>query len=246
MSNISIFTDSLFPSDNDLEVPTLDLGSQATSCEIPFVCYGEQARTFQMNGNGTLHFYTDDYRYRDIFDYPEKIAKHNPHNIVEPNFSLFCETPVAFGLKEIYKKRWLARSMQTAGINIFVDLNVNSKFYKLNMLGVPIGWSSYCTRGYSDRLQYLQFEYDLAKQWSNGNPLLFVIYGGGQKCKAFAQTHNCIYVSPMIDLKNNYKRAMKKITDSVCFQSPEFDIKRIAENSWNDMRTNQIKDYRNE
>jgi len=51
------------------------------------------------------------------------------------------------------------------------------------MLGVPMGYRSFCTRGYSDRLHYLEFEYEIAKQWAQGNPLMFVIYGGSVRCR---------------------------------------------------------------
>lgn len=50
--------DMLFPSDNELEIPTLDINMQAECCQIPFLCFGEQKRTYNMNGAGTLHFYT--------------------------------------------------------------------------------------------------------------------------------------------------------------------------------------------
>lgn len=59
--------DCLFPTDNELEIPTLLLEKQAGTCEIPFVCFGEQKRTFKMEGRGTLHFYTDDYRFSSIW-----------------------------------------------------------------------------------------------------------------------------------------------------------------------------------
>lgn len=51
-----------------------------------------------MNGQGTLHFYTDDYRFSTVYEHPEKILQHSPANIVEANFSLFNETAIAFGL----------------------------------------------------------------------------------------------------------------------------------------------------
>ena len=104
--------DQLFPSDNILEVPTLREDMQAKAVQIPFVCFGEQRRTYDMQGTGTLHFYTDDYRFRAIYEHPDRILQHNPANIVEPNFSLFNDTPIAFGLQHIYKKRFLARACQ--------------------------------------------------------------------------------------------------------------------------------------
>lgn len=67
-----LIPDQLFPCDNDLEIPTLDLSIQATSCDIPFLCFGEQKRTFNLNNTGTLHFYTDDYRFTQCTNIPKK------------------------------------------------------------------------------------------------------------------------------------------------------------------------------
>ena len=97
--------DSLFPTDNELEIPTLRLDMQPRSCAIPFVLFGEQRRSFKMQGHGTLSFYTDDYRFQTVYEHPEKIVAMQPANIVEPNFSLYDETPIAFGMQQIYKKK---------------------------------------------------------------------------------------------------------------------------------------------
>ena len=86
-----ILPDQLFPTDNDLEIPTLDINMQAKECQTPFLCFGEQRRTFNLNGAGSLHFYTDDYRFSAIYEHPEKIFQHHPAVIVEPNFSLYNE-----------------------------------------------------------------------------------------------------------------------------------------------------------
>ena len=182
-----LIPDQLFPCDNDLEIPTLDLNMQAQTCDIPFLCFGEQTRTFNLNGQGTLHFYTDDYRFSVVYEHPDKILRHHPSNIVEPNFSLFNEMPIAFGMQALYKKRWIGRAMQQRGIGIFVDLNVAQKYYQLNMIGVPRGWRAFATRGYSDRLSNLAFELSIAEDWAEGEKPLFVIYGGGNSCRRFAQ-----------------------------------------------------------
>lgn len=232
--------DCIFPTDNDAEVTLLRLDMQPKFCDIPFLCFGEQKRTYDMNGCGTLHFYTDDYRFQSVYEHPEKILQHNPANIVEPNFSLFNEMPVAFGMQAIYKKRFIARAMQERGIRVFVDLNVAAKFYKLNMLGVPLGWSAFCTRGYSDRLHYLEFEWNLAKSYSGDNPLLFVIYGGGSACKKFAKEHGCVYVTPVVAIKNRQK-ALNKIEHSIAFLSDEFSVDKLLPTT--DLIPKQIEDY---
>lgn len=230
-TNKDIFSrDVTYPSDNDLEIPTLRLDMQANECGKPFCAFGEQKRTFDLNYSGCLHFYVDDYRFNAIWAHPEKILQSNPRAIVEPNFSLFADTPISFGLQSIYKKRFLARFMQERGIRVFVDLNVNAKFYKLNMLGVPFGWSSFATRGYSDRLANLEYEYNIAKSWAQSNPLTFVIYGGGIDCRHFAQKHGCIYITPLVVTKNK-KKALKAIEKECMFDfGKDFDINRLLTN----------------
>lgn len=42
--------DCLFPTDNPLEIPCLLSDVQPQYIEIPFYCFGEQARTTNMNG----------------------------------------------------------------------------------------------------------------------------------------------------------------------------------------------------
>ena len=215
-SKTLITQDCLFPCDNDLEIPCLRLDRQPKVCDIPFLCFGEQKRTHNMMGAGTLHFYTDDYRFNAVYEHPEKILQHNPANIVEPNFSLFVDTPIAFGMQAVYKKRMVSRLMQENGIGVFVDLNVAPKYYKLNMLGVPKGYASYCTRGYSDRLNHLEFEYNMAKTWADGNEILFVVYGGGKEVRDFCKQVGAVYVTPVIAIKNKIK-AMKAIEGTIAF-----------------------------
>ena len=227
-SKVDMFCqDASYPSDNDAEIPLLRMDRMATECSKLFCAWGEQKRTFNMCWQGVLHFYVDDYRFNSLYEHPEKILQMHPKNIVEPNFSLYADTPIAFGMQAIYKKRWIARCMQERGINVFVDLNVNAKFYKLNMLGVPLGWRAFCTRGYSDRLNNLEFEYTIAKEWSKGDPL-FVIYGGGKECQFFAQKHNCIYITPLATEKKKVK-ALKTIAESVAFFNEDFSIKGLAD-----------------
>lgn len=233
--------DCVFPSDNDLEIPTLRTDMQAKACNIPFICFGEQKRTFDMNGAGTLHFYTEDYRFDAVYEHPERILKHNPCNIVEPNFSIFNDMPVAFAMQAVYKKRFIARAMQEQGIRVFVDLNVASKYYKLNMIGVPLEWKAFCTRGYSNRLHYLDFEYRIAQEWAQGSDILFVVYGGGKLVREFCKTHHCIYINNVVTMKR--KNRIKEIEQTVAFLSEDFSLKKQLPKATN-FFDGQIEDYR--
>lgn len=225
MNQKEYIPDCLFPSDNQMEIPTLRLDVQPKYAEIPFLCFGEQKRTKDMKGQGVLHFYTDDYRWSSIYEHPEKILKHNPGSIVEPNYSLFNETPVAFGLQGIYKKRWIARAMQDLGIPVFVDLNVANKWYAINLFGVPKGYGAFCTRGYSDRLPALEYEYMIAERVADGNLNFFIVCGGGEEVRKWCFAHpKAYYITPTLAIKNKLKaiEAMKR-------NSAAFDTKSLLE-----------------
>lgn len=205
-----------------------------------------------MQGCGTLHFYTDDYRYGDIYDHPEKILQHHPNSVVEPNFSLFNETPSAFGLQAVYKKRWIARAMQEKGLGVFVDLNVAQKFYKLNLIGVPKGYRSFCTRGYSDRLPALELEYNIAKMVAGSDDVLFVCYGGGRDCKEFCKSVGAVYVTPIATAKSKTKAwEQLKADGCIVFADEDYSVAAIeaAQKAiWDEqvLNFNQTKQIENE
>lgn len=244
MQNI-IVPDAIYPSDNAWDIPSLRLDMQASVCEAPVVCFGEQKRTLRMEGQGILHFYTDDYRFSKLYDRPEIILVHNPSSIVEPNYTVPNEMATALGMRYIYQKRQIARLMQDKGIRVFVDLNVSNKFYAYNFLGVPKGWSAFATRGYANRLTALEFEWSAAKVVSAGNPLTFLVYGGGETIKEWCKSHKCIYIHPLIRIKEK-QRAIAEMaanTDISLFaEDPEMHI-NIP--SLVEMMKNQIADYRN-
>lgn len=107
----------LFPTDNRLEIPNLLLERQAQVVTIPAICYGEMRRTYKLNGRGLLHFYTEDYRFNAIYKDMSKVLTINPAAVIEPNFSVYNDTPVAFGLQNIYKKdKWVGNSKHWATI----------------------------------------------------------------------------------------------------------------------------------
>jgi len=229
--NDSLFiADQIFPTDNSWEIPTLRLDVQPKGAEIPFVRFGEQKRTYDMAGCGTLHFFTDDYRFSSVYDHPEKILAHHPANIVEPNYSLFNETPSAFGLQAVYKKRWIARAMQEKGIGFFVDLNVAQKFIKLNLIGIPKGYNAFATRGYSDRIHALEVEYALAQAISGRDRPLFVCYGGGAECKSYCNRVGAVYVTPIIRVKTKEQALKQMLKDGViAFADEDYSIKAIED-----------------
>lgn len=240
--------DTLFASSNDWEIPDLDISMQAQECCLPVWKWGEQPRGGDLKGNGTIHFFTDDYKFQTLYEHPEKLANVHPRNIVEPNFSLYLDMAPAFGLQAIYKKRVIARMMQDRGIRVFVDLNVAQKFIKLNLIGVPRGWRSFATRGYSDNVGALELEYRIAEASASlaGRKPLFVVYGGGKPCQDFCKEVGAIYVTPNLSIKNKENKFQQLLDDNIIAFAGEDYSREALEAGKTAARLLQIQDFSKE
>lgn len=185
--------DLQFPTDNAYDIPMLDLGMQAKGLHAPALGWGTIKRGKRVN-RGTWHFYRDDYKFKSLWDKPDSLLATECNCVIEPNLSVFPQTPLAVAIELTYKKRWLSRYWQQHGVEIFVDLNVAYEHSRLNLLGVPQGWLSYATHGYSERLEDLDYEYSLARERAGTEAgLLFLVYGGGKavadRCKERGWIH---------------------------------------------------------
>lgn len=201
-----LLDDRIFNSNNEYEIPTLRKDMMALSgLVVPFAPWGADSRL--RTDVQTYHFYVDDYRFEAIWKDPSKLVNSGCSVIVEPNLSLYETTPVAYGLHMIYKKRWISRWLQEKGIRVYVDLNVASKFYEYNQIGIPKGYNAFCTRGYADRLVYTKMELDIARQISGVETPNMLVYGGGKAVKQFCQENGLIYVESFIN--GERKEALK-------------------------------------
>lgn len=178
--------DEIFYSDNDFDIPCLLLDKQGDSCEAPYIKWGVSARKNNFK-SGTVHFYTDDYKFTGLWRNPEKLVNTGICQAVEVNYSNHDQTPRAVFLNSLYQKRWLSRFWQKHGILIIVDLFVNPKFAYDNLIGVPKGWKAYCTRFTAHDHNQAWFDYELACEHAKTKDVLFVTYGGGKAGREFAQ-----------------------------------------------------------
>ena len=194
-----MYRDVLYPADNDFEIPTLDIAMQAGRLELPLSPWGAEARSrTQMS---TYHFYVDDYRFNRLFKDPAQLLASGCKAIVEPNCSLHDQTPIAFGLNSIYKKRYLARYCQEVGIRVYADLNVAEKFRVYNKMGIPKGYNAFATRGLDGWMESLANDLKDAQEISGLEVPNLIVYGGGMEVKRFCQEHGLLYVSDFINAK---------------------------------------------
>src|SRR5690606_23826560 len=148
-----VYDEVIYETDNELGIPLLKSSMQAERVIKPCHAWGSQSRN-RIN-EGMWHFYVDDYRWSNLLKNPWKCTETRPQVCTELNISLFEDTPPALVVAEIYKKRWVSRYFQDQGIKMFVDLFVPENHMELNLLGVPIGWRAYSTRGKSKEVDSL-------------------------------------------------------------------------------------------
>lgn len=192
--------DRIYASTNEFDIPNLQLDCQPTSgLLLPFAGWGADTRA--KKGISTYHFYVEDYRFTHIWNNPVSVLESGCAELVEPNLSLFDTTPIAYGLQQIYMKRWIARFWQECGAKVYADLNVSQKFYQYNRLGIPDGYNAFATRGYADRQEYLKMEIQIAREISGKDNPNMIVYGGGEKIKELCIQNNLLYVEQFMSNK---------------------------------------------
>lgn len=199
-SNLIEIEDVIYPSDNLYDIPCLRLDRQAGMLKLPLSPYGLGRKTKEAS---TIHFYVDDYRFENVWKNPAKLLAGNATAIVEPNFSLFDTTPLAYGLQLIYKKRWIARYLQECGLSVYVDLNISGKFDEYNLMGVPAGYNAFATRGTRGFVDRLAEELTIAQSISGEKIPNFIVYGGGKAVQEFCAKHSLVYLYDYMTAKKN-------------------------------------------
>lgn len=187
--------DLIFPTDNELGIPVLDLSMQATECEAPFMSFGFKRGWRELAR--TLHFFIDDYRFNKVWSNPAEILGGGIKSVVEPNFSVSHVSPRAFAAWCFFKKRWLNRFWQSQGLKTFADLNVPPCFIDLALTGVPDGWGAYFTRGIKGDEGWIEAQLSAAKKrYGKKNPL-FCVYGGGKTIEDFCNKRGLIFINEL-------------------------------------------------
>ena len=195
----SMLNDVLYPSDNALEIPYLLPEMQAGHLELPLNPWGANSRL--RKDVATYHFYVDDYRFEALFKDPVKLLMSGCKAIVEPNCSCHDQTPIAYGVSLIYKKRWLSRYFQECGIKVYADLNVSHKFIEYNKMGIPKGYNAFFTRGLDGWLESLKSDLKVAQEISGLDRPNLCVYGGGDEIQAFCREKGLLYVTDFINAK---------------------------------------------
>lgn len=195
----SMYKDVLYESNNKFEIPNLLLEMQAGKVELPLSPWGANSRL--RKDVATYHFYVDDYRFEALFKDPVKLLTSGCKAVVEPNCSCHDQTPIAWGIQLIYKKRWFARYLQECGIKVYADLNVSHKFVEYNKMGIPKGYNAFFTRGLDGWMDSLKSDLQTAQEISGLERPNLIVYGGGDEVQEFCRAHSLLYITDFINAK---------------------------------------------
>ena len=206
--------DALWPSDNDMEIPQLDIAYCADAIQLPIAKWGTISRTRTFRG--TYHMYTDDEKFTALWSHAQALPNTGCIATAEVNFSTNYQMAYPEILHRIYRKRWLSRYWQSCGIQILVDLNVSRKAEQVNILGVPKGWTAFATRGYSAAPQELLRQAAIARHIAGDRTILFLVCGGGKKIKQLCQEKGFVFV-PAFD----YEQISNGYGDSLPFAAEQ-------------------------
>lgn len=197
----SMFKDVIYATDNDFDIPILLKEQEAGSLELPFTPWGANSRL--RKDVATYHFYVDDYRFEKLFKNPVNLVTSGCKAIVEPNCSCHDQTPIAWGIQLIYKKRWLSRYLQDFGIKVYADLNVAQKFVEYNKMGIPKGYNAFFTRGTDGWIASVENDLSVAKEISGLDSPNLIVYGGGKEIQSFCHRNGILYVQDFINAKKD-------------------------------------------
>ena len=191
--------DYLYPSDNEYEIPLLLTDNQPVHLELPFTPWGVEGR--YKKGITTYHFYVDDYRFEKLYKDPIMLLSSGCKAVVEPNNSIHDQTPIAYGIYQIYRKRYLARYLQECGMQVWVDLNVSHRFMEYNLLGVPDGYNAFFTRGVTGWTPHLDLCLEMAQRKSGKQQPNMYVYGGGKEIERWCMDHGIRYLDEYMNIR---------------------------------------------
>lgn len=194
----------IYPSDNMLGIPRLDIEYQATELLLPAVKWGTQARSAPISG--TAHFYTHDYKFAGVWSKPHQLVNAKAGAVIEVNYSTYASQPRAVAIGDMYRKRHLSRYWGLNGVKIFVDLFVENVFFDLALMGVPKGWRAYANRAFSDSLDHLTEAYKVAAKRAGTWDILYVVYGGHDRIRTICDKRGWLWIPEDSGVKRGSKQ----------------------------------------
>jgi hypothetical protein len=105
----------------------------------------------ETNHYKTIHFFTHDWNFDNLYDTPEKIINDlkQYYAVLTPDFSMYVDMPIALQINSVFKNRWCGACLQNNGIKVIPTVNwANENSFDFCFDGIEknsiIAVSTYC------------------------------------------------------------------------------------------------------
>lgn len=91
-------------------------------------CSDTKTNEREENKEFGVHFFVDDYRFKGIYDNPERtLKKYSQYKfLLSPDFSLYADMPLWMQLENVAKNRWVGAYWQEQGLTVIPTISWGS------------------------------------------------------------------------------------------------------------------------
>ena len=128
---------AVFPNENAFSFPEIPAFDTKVCCDSwsDFDC--AVGRKQLPDG---VHFYISDYKFERLWKNPDKYIPflHGFDYVVQPDFSLYYDFPIALQIYNKFRNHWLARYLCQAGVPVIPNVSPSCPWcYEWSFLGYP-------------------------------------------------------------------------------------------------------------
>lgn len=143
---------AFFPARNAYGFPELDPVSEVVEY-VEWLPFPERSKA-SLYGSSGIHFFCEDFTFESVWNQPTKYIHPVSYSdnlklfkyVIQPDFSLYYNFPVAVQIFNKYRNHWIAKYFAFHGVTIIPNINVSTpECWDWSFLGYPqhsvVAWS---------------------------------------------------------------------------------------------------------
>ena len=120
MRNDPLFMRNIFETVGRWEIPLVKKQDIDLSEAKIIACSDTRSNDYDENRKNGVHFFVDDYRFKDIYDHPERtLDKYSQYAfLLTPDFSTYAEMNLWRQIESVAMNRWCGAFWQSKGLKV--------------------------------------------------------------------------------------------------------------------------------
>ncbi len=120
-----LFMRNSFSTVGKWEIPLIRKEELSSPSINLIACSDTRPNDNEHNRNKGVHFFVDDYRFEDIYYYPERSLKRYSQYafLLTPNFSIYADMPLWRQMENVAKNRWIGAYWQFKGLKVIPSVS---------------------------------------------------------------------------------------------------------------------------